>query len=340
MATGCTTFPRRRFLRGGLALAGLGLLAGCGVVEAPGYGTARMPSIGFLTPRTREGAAGGIQDFLRGLRDHGYEDGRNIHVEYRFAENRSERLSELATELVDLRLDVLVTLANAASLAAKQATGTIPIVAVTIADPVGSGLVASLARPGGNVTGLSTLGHDTDMKRMERLKEVVPKASRVAVLANPDAPATGARLANFEAAAQVLGQQVRLLPAWTADDLAGAFAAAVDWGADALLVPSDALTISYPTRVVELATRHRLPTFYEHREFADLGGLAAYGPNYAEIYRRAATYVDKILQGTKPADLPVEQPTRFEFVINLKAARELGLTIPESVLQQATEVIQ
>ena len=331
--TSARRHSRRRLLRGGLALAVVGLLAGCGVVSAPGQGTARTPRIGFLAARTNE-------DFLRGLRDHGYEDGRNIHIEYRFSEGRHERLSELATELVDLQPDVLVTQGPPAGLAATQATSTIPIVAASVPDPVGSGLVASLARPGGNVTGLSTSGNDTDMKRMERLKEVVPAASRVAILANPNSPATGPRLANFEAAARVLGQQVRPLPARTADDFAGAFAAAVDWGADALLVPSDGLINSYPTRVVELAAQHRLPAFYEHREFSDVGGLATYGPNYAEISRRAATYVDRILKGAKPADLPVEQPATFDFVINLKTAQGLGLTISQKVLAEATEVIQ
>ncbi len=292
-----------------------------------------MPRIGFLAAVIRE-------DFLRGLREHGYEPGQNIHIEYRFSEGQNERLPGLASELVDLRPDVLVTIGGQSSLAAKQATSTIPMVAVAVPDPVGSGLVASLARPGGNVTGLSTLGDSTDMKRMERLKGVVPTASRVAILANPDTPATGPRLANFEAAAQVLGQQVRLLPARTADDFAGAFAAAVDWGADALLVPSGSPALSYPTRVVELAAQHRLPALYEHREFTDVGGLATYGPNFAEIYRRAAAYVDRILKGANPADMPVEQPTTFDFVINLKTAQGLGLTIPQSVLAQATEVIQ
>jgi putative tryptophan/tyrosine transport system substrate-binding protein len=326
-------WSRRDFLRASLGLTGLSLLAGCGVVSAPGQGTTRTPRIGFLAPGTRE-------DFLRGLREHGYEPGQNIHIEYRFSEGQNERLPGLAAELVDLRPDVLVTVGPPAGLAAKQATSTIPIVAAAVPDPVGSGLVASLARPGGNVTGVSTLGNDTDMKRMERLKEVVPTASRVAILTNPSNVSTGPRLTNFEAAAQTLGQQVRMLPARTADDLAGAFTAAVDGGADALLVPSDGLTLSYPTRVVELAAQHRLPTFYEHREFSDLGGLATYGPNYAEIYRRAATYVDKILKGAKPADLPVEQPATFDFVINLKTAQGLGLTIPQSVLAQATEIIE
>jgi putative tryptophan/tyrosine transport system substrate-binding protein len=323
---------RRDFLRAGLGLTGLSLLAGCGVVSAPGQGTARMPRIGFL-------ASGPREDFLRGLRDHGYEPGQNIHIEYRFNEGRSERFPELATELVDLQPDLIVAIGGAGPLAAKQATSTIPIVAVAVPDPVGSGLVASLARPGGNVTALSTLGDGMDMKRMERLKEVVPRASRVAVLGNPDGPGYRARLANFEAAALVLGQQVRLAPSRTADDLAGAFAAAADWGADALLVPSGPTT-NYPTRVVELATQHRLPTFYEHREFTDLGGLATFGPNFPEIYRRAAAYVDRILKGAKPTDLPVEEPTTFEFVINLNTAHVLGLTIPQSVLADATEVIQ
>ena len=326
-------WSRRDFLRIGLGLTGLSLLAGCGVVSAPGQGTARMPRIGFL-------AGGPREDFVRGLRDHGYEPGRNIHIESRFSEGRSERYPELAAELVDLQPDVLVAIGGAAGLAAKQATGTIPIVAAAVPDPVESGLVASLARPGGNVTGVSTLGGDTDMKRMERLKEVVPAASRVAVLANPGGPATGPRLANFEAAAQALGQQVRLVPVRSPDDLAGAFRAAVDLGADALLVPSGPLAISYPARVVELAAQHRLPDFYEHREATDAGGLATFGPDYAEIHRRAATYVDKILKGAKPADLPVEQPTTFDFVINLKTAQGLGLTIPQKVLAQATEIIE
>ena len=326
-------WSRRDFLRAGLGLAGLGLLAGCGVVSAPGQGAARTPRIGFLTPGPRE-------DFLRGLRDHGYEPGQTIHIEYRFSEGQNERIPGLATELVDLRPDVLVTIGPNSGLAAKRATGTIPIVAAAVPDPVGIGLVAGLARPGGNVTGLSTLGNDTDMKRMERLKEVVPTASRVAVLANPDNVATGPRLANFEAAARALGQEVRLVPARTADDLAGAFAAAADWGADALLVPSGSVVINDPARIVELAAQHRLPDFYEHRESTELGGLATFGPDYAEIYRRAAAYVDKILKGAKPADLPVEQPATFDFVINLKTAQALGLTIPQPVLQQATELIQ
>jgi putative ABC transport system substrate-binding protein len=292
-----------------------------------------MPRIGFL------GRSGVIEDVRQGLREHGYEDGRNIHLEYRFLDpSQNRQHSELAAELVDLQLDVIVTTGSPASRAAKQATSTIPIVVAAVSDPVGSGLVASLARPGGNVTGVSTLGDGTDMKRMERLKEMVPTASRVGILTG--APGTGPRLTNFEAAARVLGQQVRLLPARTADDLAGAFTAAVDWGADALLVPSDTLTLSYPTRVVELAAQHRLPTLYEHREFTNLGGLVTYGPNYAKIYQRAAAYVDKILKGAKPADLPVEQPTTFDFVINLKTAQGLGLTIPQAVLQQATELIQ
>jgi putative ABC transport system substrate-binding protein len=193
-----------------------------------------------------------------------------------------------------------------------------------VIDPVGSGLVASLARPGENVTGLSTIGYGTDMKRMERLKEVVPTASRVAILANPNGVTTGPRLASFEAAAQALGQQVRLVPARTADDLIGAFAAAVDWDADALLVPSGTPATSYPTRVVELAAQHRLPAFYEHSDFTDVGGLASYGPNYPEIYQGAAAYVDRILKGANPSDMPIEQPTIFDFVINLKAAQGLG----------------
>jgi putative ABC transport system substrate-binding protein len=332
-------WSRRDFLRAGSGLTLVGLLSGCGIPSAPGQGTARMPRIGLLLVGTRESRAGLIEDFLQGLRDHGYEDGRNIHIEYRFTDNIDNRLSEAAVQLVDRQPDVIVTIGAPSGRALKQATGTIPIVAASVSDLVGNGLVDSLARPGGNVTGLSTIGGGSvDMKRMERLKEMVPTASRVAVLADAGG-ATGRRVANFEAAAQVLGQQMRVLPWRTPDDLPGAFVAAVDWGADALLVPSGPV-VNYPTQVVELAAQHRLPTVYEHREFTDVGGLATDGPNYAAIYRRAGAYVDRILKGAKPGDLPVEEPTTFDFVINLKAAQGLGLSIPPSVLAQATDVIQ
>jgi putative ABC transport system substrate-binding protein len=331
---------RRDFLRVGVGLTGLSLLAGCGIVSAPDQGTTRTPRIGFLVPGTREGRSGFIEDVLQGLRDHGYEAGKNIHIEYRFSNDDINRLPALAAELADLQLDVLVTTGAPASLALKRATSTIPIVAASMSDPVGSGLVTSLARPGGNVTGLSTLGVGTDTKRMERLKELVPAATRVAILATTSSNDLGQRLMNFEAAARVLGQQVRLVPARTPDDLAGAFRAAVDWGAAALLVPSGSLTINYPTRTVELAAQYRLPTFYEHREFSDVGGFVTYGPNYSELNRGAAAYVDRILKGANPAEIPFEQPTTFDFVINLKTAQALGLTIPQSVLAEATEIIQ
>ena len=299
-----------------------------------------MPRIGILSPGPREAVTPiYVEPFLDGLRELGYGDGRDVAIEQRWSD-RDDQLPELAAELVSLGVDVILTRGIFAAVAAKQATGTIPIVIAAVGDPVGAGLVDSLAEPGGNVTGLSTLGTGTDMKRLELLKAIVPAASRVGVLVNPDKPTFQARFDQFEAAARVLAMQLQLLPVRTPDDFTGLFEAAVGGRVDALLVPSDVLTINHRGRVVDLAAKSRLPALYEHREFADIGGLVNYGPNFSAQFRRAAAYVDKILRGAKPADLPVEQPTTFDFIVNLKTARALGLSIPPSVLQQATEVIQ
>jgi ABC-type uncharacterized transport system substrate-binding protein len=332
---------RRRFLRGGLAVAGLGLLAGCGMLAPqapPASGGTRAPRIGWLG-----GAQAGpnfrLDAFREGMLELGYVEGRDFALEYRLAE--PDEFAALATELVSLNVDLILASGTQASLAAKQATGTIPIVMGGTADPVGVGLVASLARPGGNVTGMTLLSSQVGGKRLELLRETIPGLSRVAVFFNPDNPLYGAVLSELEYAAKALGLQLSRLEIRGPDDFERAFQAAATERADALFVPADQLTTNNRTRIVELAARSRTRALYELRELADAGGLMAYGPNVAGLYRRAATrHVDRILKGAQPADLPVEQPTTFDFVINLKAAEAFGLPIPPSVLQQATELIQ
>jgi ABC-type uncharacterized transport system substrate-binding protein len=252
-----------------------------------------------------------------------------------------ERLPALAAELVRLKVDVLVAGGGAAvARAAKSAAGTTPIVMTNVADPVAEGFVAGLARPGGNVTGLSSVSRDLMGKRLQLLKEAVPDGSRVAVLWNPDDPAKGSEFAETQVVARALMVQLRSLEVRSLNDVENAFETPISGSTDALLTLSDAITNTHRMRIVELAAKHRLPGMYPEREFAEAGGLMAYGPNYADLFRRAATYVAKILQGIKPADLPVEQPMKFELVINLKTAKALGLTIPPILLFQADEVIK
>jgi ABC-type uncharacterized transport system substrate-binding protein len=278
--------------------------------------------------------------FIQGLRDLGYVEGQNITIEYRFSEGQYERLPDLAADLVRLQVDVIVAPATQNVLVAKQATRTIPIVMTGGGDPVGNGLVASLARPGGNVTGLSILAFETVGKQLELLKEIVPRFSRVAVLGNPNTQMYPLWLGEVKAAARSLGVQLQILEARGPDNLESAFAAMSRERAGALLVPTDGMFLLHRTRIVELAAKSRLPAMYGTKEYVDVGGLMVYGASLRDNFRRAATYVDKILKGAKPADLPVEQPTKFEFVINMKTAKALGLTIPPSVLARADEVIQ
>jgi len=278
--------------------------------------------------------------FLQQLRELGYVEGQNIVIEYRSAEGRAERLPDLAAELVNLKVDVIVAGGTPPPLAAKHATRTIPIVMAAAGDPVGSGLVASLARPGGNVTGLSTFTPELAGKRLQLLKEVVPGVSRVAVLWNAANPYAALVTRETEAAARKLGVQVQSLEVRGPDDFEHALPAAIRGRAGALIVVDDPLTFLYRMRIADFAARNRLPAMYGFREYAEAGGLMAFGANLADLYRRAATYVDKILKGAKPADLPVEQPTKFELVINMKIANALGLTIPQSVLVRADEIIQ
>jgi len=281
--------------------------------------------------------------FRQGLRDLGYVEGRNVVIEYRDAEGKWDRLPALAAELVALNVDVIVAAATRHALAAKQATRTLPIVFAVVADPVGSELVTSLARPGGNVTGLSVLAPELVGKRLELLTQAVPGVSRVAVLRHPGAQGERTEkemLKGAEAAARALGVRLQLLEARGPDDLDRAFSEMTRSHAGALTVLPSSMLFTERRRLVDLAAKNRLPAVYELREFVDAGGLMAYGPDLADLFRRAATYVDKILKGVEPGDLPVEQPTKFELVINLKTAKALGLTIPQSVLGRADEVIQ
>src|SRR5258705_8662655 len=275
------------------------------------------------------------------LRDHGWIEAKNLIVDYRSAEGRAERLSALAAELVTLKPDLLVSPSPQVALALKSATATIPIVFVAVFDPVAIGLVQSLSRPGGNMTGLATYAPgDWIAKRIEILRELVPGASKIALLVNPDNPVHRLTLAEeAPRTARSFGVALPVVEATTAEELDTAFASAVAQQADAMIVHADPLTNQHAPRVVALAAEHHLPAIYLFRQFAE-GGLIVYGPDIADLLRRAGDYVDKILKGTKPADLPVEQPTKFEIVINMKTAKGLGLTVPPSLLAQAVEVIE
>ncbi len=281
--------------------------------------------------------------FRQGLRDLGYLEGQNIVIEYRSAEGHLDRLPALAAELVRLKVDVLVSEGTPPSVAAKNTTRTIPIVFVPSADAVGSGLVASLARPGGNVTGLSFLGPETVAKCLQLLKEAVPGITRAAVLSHPGNPSEATRkiiLRETEVAARALAVQLQFLEAHGPDDFERAFSEMRRGRAEGLTVLTSIMFFSERRRLVDLAAKNKLPTVYPWREPVDAGGLLAYGPNLPDLLRRAAGYVDRILKGAKPADMPVEQPTKFELIVNLKAAKGLGLTIPPSLLTRADEVIE
>jgi putative tryptophan/tyrosine transport system substrate-binding protein len=300
---------------------------------------AHVPRLGLLMPGSTSGYAPRIEAFRHGLRDLGYVEGRDITLEYRFADGQADRLPALVAELVRLPVDVLVVDGTTAIRRAQHATTTIPIVMAVSGDPVGEGLVASLARPGGNITGLSSRAPEVSGKRLEFLQEAVPHLSRVAALWHRDAP-VGPYLKETQAAAQALGLQLHALEVGSPDALAQAFVAMTRAHADALVVLPSAQIGSHQRVVAELAMTHQLPTMFGGRGDAEAGGLMSYGPNYADFYRRAATYVDKVLKGTKPAELPVEQPMKFELVINLKTAKALGITMPPLLLFQADEVLQ
>jgi putative tryptophan/tyrosine transport system substrate-binding protein len=292
----------------------------------------------LVTPGTLSNSV--YEPFRQGLHELGYVEGQNIVVEVRAAEGHYDRLSDLAVELVHLKSDVIVVDGTMAVVAAKRATTTIPIVMAVAANPVESGLVSSLARPGGNITGNSALSVDLAGKRLALLKEAVPKAQRVAILSNPGAPAHGIILPEGLGAARTLGLLIQHLEVSTAPDLDGAFATALAHHADAIFVLDDPMFRSNRERIVGLAAKSRLPAMYGNRHFVDVGGLMSYGPSLPDLFRRAATYVDKILKGAKPADLPIEQPSKLVLVINLKTAKALGLNLPQSVLVRADQLIQ
>ena len=298
----------------------------------------KIPRIGYLAGGL--GAATRSETFKQGLRDLGYVEGKNIIIEYRNAEGKIERYSDLVADLVGLKVDVIFTSSTPGALAAKNATKTIPIVFTNVGDPVANGLVASLARPGGNITGLSTLAPELSGKGLELLKETIPKLSRVAVVWNPDNPGKTSSFKETEVAAQALRLQLQSLEVRGPNDVEPAFQAAKKERAGALIVLRDVVVSSQITRILELALKNQMPAIYGDRGFVDAGGLMSYGPNIDDLFRRAATYVDKILKGTKPADLPIERPSKFELVINLKTAKQIGLTIPPNLLARADRVIK
>jgi putative ABC transport system substrate-binding protein len=298
----------------------------------------KVPRIGYLGTGSRSSAV--VEAFQQELRDLGYIEGQNITIEYRSTEGMAERLPNLAAELVQLKVDIIVVGGSPATQAAKNATKTIPIVMTSATDPVGIGLVASLAHPGGNVTGLSNVGSDLGGKQLELLKEAFPKVSRVAVLWDSAAPGNVLWLGEMKVAAEALRITLQPVNVHGPDDFERAFAAIKKEHASALSALRNAVTNNYQSRIVDFAAKSRLPAMYPDSEFVEVGGLMSYGPNFADLFRRAAMYVDKILKGAKPADLPVEQPKKFEFVINLKAAKQIGLTIPPNVLVRADKVIK
>ncbi|MBI4610419.1 MAG: ABC transporter substrate-binding protein [Candidatus Rokubacteria bacterium] len=321
-----------------IATLALGSLAAPLAADAQQAGT--VPRIGVLGTPDAPAFQHLWEAFRQGLRDLGYVEGQSIAIESRSPLGRWERLPDLAEELVRLKVDVIVAASARTSRAAKQATGTIPIVMMS-GDPIADGLVSSLARPGGNVTGLSTQGTDVVGKELELLKEAIPRLSRVAILWNPNNPFHATQVREAEAAARALGMQLQSVEARRPKDFDGAFSAMGKARVDALFVLADGTVfLQHRAMIADLAARRRLPAMYARREHVEAGGLIAYGADRRELFRRLAVYVDKILKGAKPADLPVEQPTKFELIINLKTAKALGLTIPQSVLFRADHVIQ
>jgi putative ABC transport system substrate-binding protein len=311
-------------------------------VGADAQQTGKIPRIGYLDPGTASGSAVLLDAFRQELSKLGWIEGKNFTIEYRFGEQKLERMPELAADLVRLRVDLIVVTGGPPALAAKKATSTIPIVITTTADPVSQGLVANLARPGGNVTGLSSLGTELNTKRLEILKDAVPKLARVGLLRSPGAGvATDVQLKELRPAAVAL--KLKLEEIETQPDpkgLESAFQTAKQKQVSAIMTITSPRFFAERKRIVELGTKYRLPAIYAQKEFVDEGGLMSYGVEYDDLFRRAAVYVDKILKGAKPADLPVQQATKFEFIINLKAAKQIGLTIPVRVLERANKVIK
>ena len=309
-------------------------------VIAEGQQPKKVPRIGFLSNASSAADSVRYDAFRQGLRELGYVGGKNILIEYRSSEGRSDRLPALVAELLHLKVDIIVTTGPTVTRAAKEATVTIPIVFAQEGDPVGSGFVASLARPGGSLTGLSTLGPELSEKRLELLKEIVPTLSRVAVIGTSTIPAHARFLKEHERAAGAFGVKLQFLDVLDPKDIEAAFRAANKGRVDGLLVLSGPVLNSHRTQVLDLAMESRLPAIYNFPEYVEAGGLMTYGVSAPDLARRASTYVDKILKGRKPADLPVQQPKKFELAINLKTAKQIGLTIPPNVLARADKVIK
>ena len=332
---------RRQFLRGGLAMTGLGLLAGCSGLNLPWQQQARVTRIGYLGGGTSGPYPVFLDAFRQAMRELGYVEGENITIEYRFVDGALGRAPAMAAELVALKLDVIVANGSAQVEAARVASNVVPIVGVPLGgDPVRVGLVASLARPGGNVTGLSTVASGTVAKRLQFLREVAPGLDRVAVLWNAGNSTKAAEYAEAEGAAATLGLRLLSAEVRGPGDFDGAFQAVTASGAGALMVLADPLVNGHGAQIAAVALRQRLPSMFEPRDGTDAGGLMNYGPSVIDLYRRAAIYVDKIVKGIAPAEIPVEQPTTFDVVINLRTADALGLTLPPSVLQEASELIR
>jgi putative tryptophan/tyrosine transport system substrate-binding protein len=328
---------RRRFLLTSLA----------GVIAAPlatvtAQPREKVPRVGYLTAGSHsdQGRQRRFEAFRQGLRELGYVEGQNIAIESRWAEGKDDRYPALAADLVRLKVAVIVAVGGAATKAAQQATRTIPIVMSLVNDPLGSGLVPNLARPGGNVTGISLMAPDLVGKQLGVLKEMIPKVSRVALLRNPANPASAPQLREAETAARALGVRLQTLEARVSQEIDSAFAAMTRERAGALVVLTDSIFTNQRRQIAELAAERRLPAVYGNTEHAEAGGLVAYGANFLDLERRAATYIDRLLKGAKPSDLPIEQPSKFELIINLKTAKALGLTIPPSLLARADQVIE
>jgi len=326
-----------------LKLVGLSVIAfvvAVVVAEAAAQQPKKVPRIGFLATVSPSAISDRVEAFRQGLRELGYVEGKNIVIQWRYGEDKADRLPGVVAELVRLKLDLIVSVGPLTTRSAKEATSTIPIVMAQDPDPVDNGFVASLARPGGNVTGLSTLAPEISGKQLELVKEIIPKLSRVAVLGTSARPGNAQVLKEIELAAAAFGVKIRYLEILGLKDIEPAFREAGKGRDEAVLVLGGPVLNSHRTQITDLAAKNRLPAIYERVEFVDAGGLMFYGASITEMFRRAATYVDKILKGAKPADLPVEQPKKFEFIVNLKAAKQIGLTIPPNVLVRADKVIK
>ena len=330
---------RRRNVNAGLHIGVLATLLLMTVAFAQAQQAKKAARVGFLIAGVASSQESRLQAFKRGLRELGYIEGQNIQVELRFGEGKPERLAAAAAELVQLKVDIIVTGGPTSTTAAKAATSTIPIVTTLEGDPVGEGLVASLARPGGNITGLSSLGVDLSGKRLEILKETIPKLSRVAIFIS-SLRRQALDLKEIDVSARKFGMQLQEIKLQSSTDIESAFQTAKERRSEAVLAQSSGVLLSRRIQVAQLAVKHRLPAIYAREEFVEAGGLMHYAPSTSDLSRRAAVYVDKILKGAKPGELPIEQPTKFEFVINLKTAKQIGLTIPPNVLARADRVIR